>query len=116
MRTHSIYWPGLEPLPLDCYCIGSAVLTVYRQGSPRELAGVYPMLGESEAWRAAELLGPGYDVSIATRSAISCRDTPLTAAGLEYFRNEFGKNTRTAASERARPVPKNTHSLAVLCS
>ena len=71
-RTSSEYWLGLDPLPLFCYGIGSAILTVVTLEA-RETVGVYPMLSESEAWKAAELLGEGYDFSVTTRSTWSFR-------------------------------------------
>lgn len=72
-RTFSIYWPGLEPLPMECYSIGSAELIVFTR-NPRREFGRYPMQGEREAWRAADLLGREFDVMIVTRSSWSTRD------------------------------------------
>ena len=63
----SEYWSGLEPLPLSCYGIASAILKVIKL-EPRETIGIYRMFGEKEAWKAVDLLGEGYDFTITTRS------------------------------------------------
>jgi hypothetical protein len=86
------YWPGLEPLPLSCYAIGSAVLTVNRPERGEKL-GVYPMLGEKEAWKAANLLGEGYDFIIitqSTKSVISRGDTAFLKAWNKIPLCKFG--------------------------
>ena len=82
-RAFSEYWLGLEPLPMSCYGIGSTILKVIKL-EPRETIGIYCMFGEREAWKAADLLGEGYDFSITTQSTWTFI-AQGSAASLEAF-------------------------------